>query len=132
MEYLLPFCRNARDASAFKDCCSKIVRLKFHTSLHPSRLVWKCRPHSRQKDGYQYSLILCYTVPHGWATNLFQFDILSPAKDQGVGLYNWHQINVNISMQAGLLSVQDIHSQPPSNQNCMSRLPTSPKLEITL
>ena len=29
MEYLLPFCRNARDASAFKDCCSKIVRLKF-------------------------------------------------------------------------------------------------------
>ena len=29
MEYLLPFCRNARDASAFKDCCSKIVRIGF-------------------------------------------------------------------------------------------------------
>ena len=58
MEYLLPFCRNARDASAFKDCCFQKWSVEIHTSLHPSRLVWKCRPHSRQKDGYQYSLIL--------------------------------------------------------------------------
>ena len=91
MEYLLPFCRNARDASAFKDCCSKIVRLKFIPASIQVGLFGSAVRISRQKDGYQYSLILCYTVPHGWATNLFQFDILSPAKDQGVGLYNWHQ-----------------------------------------
>ena len=58
MEYLLPFCRNARDASAFKDCCSKIVRLKFIPASIQVGLFGSAVRIQDKKDGYQYSLIL--------------------------------------------------------------------------